>query len=155
MRFVGQVCVSLVLCRGSSRTNVTAMQDYRRLRVWNEARRVNLHVYRLTSEFPAVERYGLVTQMRRASVSICANIAEGCGRMSRGELVRFLYIAAGSAAELECEVLLAADLGYLSRQDQAAVEASVVTVKRMLGALIRRVQRDRESRPVSPMTDDR
>jgi four helix bundle protein len=116
------------------------MQDFRSLRVWQTAYTVSIEVYRCTREFPAGERYGLVAQMRRAAVSVCANIAEGCGRMTRRELARFLHIAQGSACELECELALAADLGFLPRQDHATLEVSIVQVKRMLGALIRRLR---------------
>ena len=116
------------------------VQNFRALRVWQKAHNLSLEVYRHTRDFPDGERYGLVAQMRRAAVSVCANIAEGCGRMTRRELARFLYIAHGSACELECELALAADLGFLPRRDHATLEASVVSEKRMLGALIRRLR---------------
>ena len=121
------------------------MQDYRALRVWQVAYLTCLEVYRYTRSFPASERYGLVTQIRRASVSVCANIAEGCGRMSRRDLIRFLYIAHGSASEVECELAISAGLGFLPRRDHAKLQASIVQIKRMLGTLIRRV-RDADNR---------
>lgn len=130
------------------------MQDFKDLRVWQHARVVAQAVYRHTREFPVTERYGLVAQMRRAAVSVCANIAEGCGRRTRRDLLRFLYIAEGSACELECEVVLSGDLGYLDPEAQAELESSIIAGKRMLGALIRRVQRMASS-PVPPMTDHR
>jgi four helix bundle protein len=127
----------------------SSMQNFRMLRVWQQAHAVSLEVYRDTRGFPAAERYGLMTQIRRAAVSICANIAEGCGRGSRRELMRFLYIAHGSASELECELILSAELGFLQRSDHARLEASIIQVKRMLGGLIRRLrQRDAISRGV-------
>jgi four helix bundle protein len=116
------------------------MQNFRALRVWQKAHAVSLEVYRHTQGFPTTERYGLIAQIRRAAVSICANIAEGCGRGSRRELVRFLHIALGSASELECELVLSVDLGFLAQQDHAKLEISIIEVKRMLGALIRRVR---------------
>lgn len=119
------------------------MQDFRLLRVWQRAHALSLEIYRCTQGFPATERYGLTAQLRRAAVSICANIAEGCGRLSRRELVRFLYIAQGSASELDCELTLSADLGFLPLQDHAKLQTSLIEVKCMLGALIRRLrQRD-------------
>lgn len=117
------------------------MQDFRLLRVWQMAHALSLEIYRDTQGFPATERYGLTAQLRRAAVSICANIAEGCGRGSRRELMRFLYIAQGSASELECELILSTDLSFLPRPDHARLEVSITQVKRMLGALIRRLRK--------------
>ena len=76
------------------------MQDFKNLKVWQVAHRVTLQVYRLTPRFPNEERYGLVAQMRRAAVSTCANIAEGCGRSTDADFARFLYIAKGSLNEV-------------------------------------------------------
>ena len=89
------------------------MGDFKKLDVWRRSQRLVATIYRLTGGFPAVERYGLSSQMRRAAVSIAANLAEGCGRQGDVELRRFVRISLGSLSELECEVLLAADLHYL------------------------------------------
>jgi four helix bundle protein len=92
--------------------------------VWRQAH----EVYRVTIAFPAAERYGLVSQMRRAGVSIPANIAEGCGRAGDAELARFLQIAMGSASELEYHLLLTRDLEYLSGSDHERLTGQVVEV---------------------------
>ena len=76
------------------------IQSYRDLRVWQEAVNLAESCYRLTKTFPKEELYGMTTQIRRASVSIAANIAEGYGRKTRGEYIQFLYIAQGSLKEL-------------------------------------------------------
>ena len=76
------------------------MKDFRDLRVWENAHRLTLDIYRATAQFPREELYGLTSQMRRCSVSIAANIAEGCGKKGNGEFQRFLGIASGSASEL-------------------------------------------------------
>ena len=86
------------------------MRDFRDLEVWRKAHEVTLAVYQMTRIFPREEVYGLTAQMRRSAASVCANIAEGCGRRGGRELARFLQIAAGSASELEYHLLLAADL---------------------------------------------
>jgi four helix bundle protein len=78
------------------------MQDFRNLTVWQAARRVTQTVDELTSDFPQNEEFGIKAQMRRASVSICSNIAEGCGRSGNREFRHFLKVAMGSACELEC-----------------------------------------------------
>lgn len=78
--------------------------------MWTKAHETTLQVYRLTSRFPSEELYRLTSQIRRAASSIGANIAEGCGRNSDGEMARFLHISRGSAVELEYHLLLARDL---------------------------------------------
>jgi four helix bundle protein len=89
------------------------MRDFRKLQVWEKAHQMTLAVYKVTARFPRAEVYGLVSQMRRAAVSIPANIAEGCGREGGAELGRYLKIAMGSASELEYELLLAHELGFI------------------------------------------
>jgi len=86
------------------------MGDFRKLKAWQKSQELVESVYRITSGFPASERYGLSSQIRRAAVSISANLAEGCGRMGDTELRRFVRISLGSLSELECEILLAARL---------------------------------------------
>src|ERR1035437_2821821 len=87
------------------------MKNFRDLMVWQKAHSLTLASYRGTAEFPKQEIYGLISQIRRCSASIAANIAEGCGKGSNAEFQRFLQIAAGSASELEYHFLLAKDLG--------------------------------------------
>src|SRR5271168_4922447 len=89
------------------------MKDFRRLKVWEKVHLLTLDIYRVTGSFPREEIYGLTSQMRRSSASMGANIAEGCGKQGNNELHRFLYIASGSASELDYHLLLARDLGYL------------------------------------------
>lgn len=88
------------------------MKDFRDFKVWEKAHDLVLETYRFTAGFPKHEMFGLVSQMRRCSASIPANIAEGCGRLGNAELHKFLQIACGSANELEYHFLLARDLGY-------------------------------------------
>jgi len=84
------------------------------LEVWKDAMRLVSQVYRVTQVFPDVERYGLAQQIRRAAVSVPSNIAEGTARGTRAELVRFLSIARGSLSELDTQLWIARDLGYLT-----------------------------------------
>ncbi len=92
------------------------MRDFRKLNVWDKAHRLTLAVYKITKDFPRDEAYGLTSQIRRCSVSIPANIAEGCGRKGEAEFGRFLGIAMGSASELEYHLLLASDLNTLKQK---------------------------------------
>lgn len=86
------------------------MRDFRELKVWDKAHALTLDVCRVTKLLPREELYGLTSQIRRAAVSIGANIAEGSGKNSRPDLARFLQIALGSASELEYHLLLSHDL---------------------------------------------
>src|SRR5579863_5339204 len=99
------------------------MRNYKDLRVWEEAHRMTLSVYRATQAFPKDERFGLTSQIRRASASIAANLAEGCGRRSDGEMARFVQIAMGSGAELSYHFLLARDLGFVQSAEYDALNA--------------------------------
>ncbi|HSH82709.1 MAG TPA: four helix bundle protein [Herpetosiphonaceae bacterium] len=116
------------------------MRDFRSLKVWEKAHHLALAVYKATETFPKAEVYGLTSQMRRASASIPANVAEGCGRSGRLEFTRFLQIASGSASELEYHVLLARDLGFLSERDYTWLTREVSEVKRMLTSLIQKLK---------------
>ena len=116
------------------------MQDFRNLEVWRRSYELTLQVYQATRSMPAEEKYGLVSQMRRCSVSIPANIAEGCGRETKADLKRFLHIAMGSASELECQLLLAADLDFMNSDMANDLIKHLTTTKKMLNALIGRIK---------------
>jgi four helix bundle protein len=111
------------------------MRNYRDLLVWEKAHRLTLAVYKITVLFPKEERYGLTSQIRRASASIAANLAEGCGRRSDGEMARYVQIAMGSGAELSYHFLLARDLGLMQSADYEALNSNISEVMRMLSAL--------------------
>ena len=119
------------------------MKDFRRLKVWEKVHLLTLDVYKITARFPREEMYGLSSQMRRCSASIGANIAEGCGKQGNNELHRFLYIASGSASELDYHLLLARDLGYLSGEDHQRMGQNLGEARRMLTALLQKVSADR------------
>jgi len=118
------------------------VQDFRQLVVWQKAHELTLAVYRATREFPREELYGLTSQMRRASASVPANIAEGCGMGSDKSFSRHLHIALGSASELEYHLLLAHDLKLLSKSAHEELAARTSEVKKMLTALIQRLRAD-------------
>jgi four helix bundle protein len=118
------------------------MKDFRALKVWQKSHQTTLNVYRVTQLFPREELYGLNSQTRRASTSIAANIAEGCGRGTDADFARFLQIAMGSASELEYHLLLAFDLGFLEALGHQALASDVAEVKRMLTAFIQKLKVD-------------
>ena len=123
---------------GAGREN-RLMQDFKKLKVWVRSQRVVVQLYNITAKFSASERYGLTDQLRRASVSIPANIAEGCGRGSDRDFCRFLYHAMGSACEVECLLILSHDLEQLRHEDYETLISSVREVKRMLSSLIKKI----------------
>ena len=112
------------------------MKDFRQLQVWEKSHQLALAVYKATKEFPKEELYGLTSQIRRASMSIPTNIAEGCGTNSDPQFARFLQIAMGSASETEYQLLLAKDLGFLAQDLYKKLHNHVEEVKRMLASLI-------------------
>jgi len=119
------------------------MQNFKSLKVWSKSHQLTLAIYNTTAKFPKDELYGLTSQMRRASASIPANIAEGCGREGKAELARFLQVSMGSASELEYHFLLAHDLGLMGEQDYRLLSSSVTEVKRMLSSFIRKLRGER------------
>ncbi|MGB9364021.1 MAG: four helix bundle protein [Candidatus Sulfotelmatobacter sp.] len=121
------------------------MKDFRRLRVWEKVHLLTLDIYRLTARFPREELYGLTSQMRRCRASMGANIAEGCGKQGNNELQRFLYIASGSASELDYHLLLARDLSYLPDEDYRRMDHNLAEARRMLTALLQKVSSDRHA----------
>ena len=119
------------------------MKDFRDLQVWHKAHLLALDSYKVTNGFPKQEMFGLTSQIRRAAVSIAANIAEGCGKRGNGEFQRFLNIATGSASELEYHFLLSRDLEFFDESVYKRLNVAVVEVKRMLSALVRKVEAER------------
>ncbi len=126
------------------------MKDFKELRVWQKAHALALEIYQITRGFPKDEIYGLTSQIRRASVSVGANIAEGCGRRSDGELNRFLQIARGSAAELEYHLLLARDLKLMANDAHQSLEKKLIDVQRMLTSLVAAVAAKTAELPAKP-----
>jgi four helix bundle protein len=108
------------------------MRNFRELKVWHKAHQLTLDVYAATKTFPRDELYGLTSQIRRAAVSIGANIAEGAGKNSSAEFGRFLQIAQGSGSELEYHLLLSRDLGYLIPEICSQLSQQTIEAKKML-----------------------
>jgi four helix bundle protein len=116
------------------------MRNYRDLVVWQKAHRLTLDTYKATQVFPTEERYGLTSQIRRSCSSIPANLAEGCGRRSDGEMGRFLQIAMGSGAELSYHFLLARDLGLITETGYEHLSSELGEVMRMLSSLSKKLR---------------
>ena len=117
------------------------LRTFKDLIVWQKSYQLSLEVYRITKKFPSDEKFGLVSQMRRATVSIPSNIAEGYGRKTTREYIQSLYIAYGSLCELETQSLLSFDLGYIKKSDMEKLQNQRSEVERMLMALIKSLER--------------
>jgi four helix bundle protein len=113
------------------------LRNYKDLKVWQKSFGACLDVYRVTGSFPADERFGLTAQLRRAAVSVPSNIAEGYARDTTRDYLRHLWIARGSLAETETQLMLAREMALADRQDLEILLGSVAEIERMLSALIR------------------
>ncbi len=117
------------------------VKSHEDLRIWQGARTLVLEIYKLTSEFPKHEIYGLISQMRRASVSVPSNIAEGAGRRSPGDFCRFLYYASGSLTELETQLYLSGELGYADKDLVSELKKEIILLRKQIYATIRSLQK--------------
>lgn len=129
-------------------------QSHKDLTVWQKAMDLVEDIYRITRDFPDEERFGLVQQMRRCAVSIPSNIAEGAGRSSSREFLRFLSIAIGSLAELETQVEIAKRIGYLSEVD--SFEDRIRFIRSKSGSLFRSIKKrisDEKHKKTTPEDD--
>jgi len=115
------------------------MRYFRRLDVWRRAHTLTLQIYRASERLPPSERFGLRSQLRRAAVSIGSNIAEGAARQSRADYGRFLDIAVGSAAEVENQLEVAHDLGYLPSDLTKPLQDECIVIRAMLLSLRHRI----------------
>jgi four helix bundle protein len=116
------------------------MASFKDLVVWQKAIQLSSEIYRLTASFPISEQFGLTNQMRRASVSIASNIAEGNGRSTKGEYVLFLGHARGSNCELQTQLMIASNLGFCGKQKYEAADNLSAEISRMLNALMKKLK---------------
>ena len=116
------------------------MKSHKDLDVWQRAVDFAVLVYRATKDFPSEEKFGLTSQLRRASVSIASNIAEGAARNGQKEFLHFLAVAAGSASEVDTQVLIAQKIGLGDEADLSELSAEVDLISKMLQGLIRSIR---------------
>lgn len=119
---------------------VATVSSYKDLKVWQRAFDLSLSVYKITKAFPPDEVYGLTSQVRRASVSVPSNIAEGWGRGSTKEYIRFLKISRGSLFELDSQLSMAGRLEYLSSEQNRFMSIEINEIGRMLNGLIGKLE---------------
>lgn len=116
------------------------MRDFRKYEVWKLAVEFSVKVYKLTEEFPVSESYGLSHQIRRATVSIASNIAEGASRSSEMDFCRFLEIALGSAFEVETQLIIANKMSYLSMSTFDELASTLHAIQKMINQLIHTIK---------------
>jgi four helix bundle protein len=115
------------------------IRTYRDLGIWSKGIEVVKDMYKLTEKFPKQETYGLISQMRRAAVSIPSNVAEGFRRYHNNEYKQFLYISLGSCAELETQITIAKELEYIPKDKEAALLEKLDHLCRMIANLIKKL----------------
>jgi four helix bundle protein len=115
------------------------MRDYKKLTVWEKSYAFGINVYTITKNFPKEEIYGLTSQLRRASLSIPSNIAEGSRRSTEKDFRSFLHMAYGSGAEMEVQIMFAKDLGYISPEVCTSLLSELSEIMRMLNSLIQKL----------------
>lgn len=113
------------------------MSNYKELKVWKKAHELTQEVYKLTNNFPEDEKYGIISQIRRA------NIAEGCGQIDNGNLVRFFGIARGSSFELEYLIFLAKDINYLKKEEYYKLNKKITSIISMITNLIKSIDKEK------------
>ena len=116
------------------------LKNYKELNVWQKSYELCLKIYEMTAKFPNEERYGLTSQIRRSAVSIPSNIAEGYGRKTTLDYIRMLYISYGSVCELETQILLAGDLGFIEKGELGTAKKDIAEIERMLKSLIKSLE---------------
>ena len=115
------------------------MRDFKKYTVWEQSHSLTLAIYQMTKSYPSDEKFGIISQMRRAASSIPTNIAEGCGKSSDKDFARFLNISFGSASELEYLLILSRDLEYISVNHFEKITGELISIKKQLYHLINKL----------------
>ena len=117
------------------------LKHFKELLVWQKSYKLCLKIYGIAPNFPSEEKFGLTSQIKRSAVSIPSNIAEGYGRKTTADYIRMLYISYGSVCELETQILLAGDLGFVEESVLDSLKDDIAEIERMLKALIKSLEK--------------
>ena len=115
---------------------MSKIESYQDLDVWQQCRLLVKMIYQITRKFPQEEQFGLIIQLRRGAISVCSNLAEGCGRDHSKDSVRFFFISRGSLYELETQIVLAPDLEFISKKESQSVLDQVIRCKKLINGFI-------------------
>jgi|TARA_B100001964_G_scaffold144545_1_gene159184 four helix bundle protein len=116
------------------------MRNFRKLDIWKKAIELTKLIYKITVDFPITEKYGLKSQIQRASVSVASNIAEGSSRRSEVDFARFLEMSIGSAFEVETQLIIAKELGYISKSNYESILSHIQILQRQINALLTKIR---------------
>jgi four helix bundle protein len=115
------------------------IEKYQDLQIWQRAIKLVGWVYKITQQFPSEEKFGLVSQMRRSAVSVPSNIAEGFARWGNKEYRHFLYVSLGSCAELNTQLVISHNLGYIGENEQNELVDEIDQISKMITALVKKI----------------
>ncbi|MCL6097132.1 MAG: four helix bundle protein [Bacteroidetes bacterium] len=116
------------------------MHNFKELKIWKKSRQITKEIYELTESFPSEERFGLISQMRRAAVSVVSNIAEGSGKESKKEFIRYLETSYSSAFEVETQLILAIDLHFISNEKAEHALTEITELQKMTYSFIKQLR---------------
>ncbi|MBK7429173.1 MAG: four helix bundle protein [Saprospiraceae bacterium] len=116
------------------------MRDFRNLEIWKKSVGFTIIIYRLTDPFPDKEKFGLTSQLRRASVSMASNIAEGASRNSETDFARYLEISMGSAFEIETQLIVSREIGYITFEEYNSALESLSVIQKQINQLISKIR---------------
>ena len=116
------------------------MHNYKQLEIWKLSRNFSVPIYKLTATFPESEKFGLISQLRRASISVPSNIAEGSGRNSDKDFIKFLQYAVGSCREIDTQLLISCDLNFATEQNIQRLTAELKKVMGMISNFIQKLK---------------
>ncbi len=116
------------------------MHNFKELKIWKKSRQITKEIYELTESFPAEEKFGLISQMRRAAVSMVSNIAEGSGKESEKEFIRYLETSYSSAFEVETQLILALDLNFVSSEKAEHALTKIIELQKMIYGFIKSIK---------------
>lgn len=116
------------------------MRDFTKYDVWNDGIEITIHIYKMTNDFPEYEKFGLISQLRRASISISSNIAEGCSRSSEKEFKRFIEISIGSAFEVKTQLIISEKLSFINEEQLRDMIELIDKISKQLNSLRNRLK---------------
>ena len=125
------------------------MRNFRKLDIWKKAIELTKLIYKITDDFPATEKYGLKSQIQRAAVSDASNIAEGSSRRSEVDFARFLEMSIGSAFEVETQLIIAKELGYISKSNYESILSHIQILQKQINALLAKIRQAYNQKPIA------
>ena len=130
----------MVFSHSFSGPKLSLMRNFRKLDIWKKAIELTKLIYKITVDFPITEKYGLKSQIQRAAVSVASNIAEGSSRRSEVDFARFLEMSIGSAFEVETQLIIAKELGYISKSNYESILSHIQILQKQINALLTKIR---------------